>query len=229
MPDAITLSLDSKVFRQNLKRLNDVEVGRAMASALNKTAFEVLDAEKAEASRVFRFAGASTERFLSGRGSFGFKGAKPDHLVVEISPKPKTEQILAPHQSGATLTGATKHHLTAHREFATPVRADRGGAAKVGARGRVPKRLLPGTLLSEGGRGFRAGKAILVRKGGSPRAKGAKKIGRRGKVEVVFALSKTVKLDPVFEFYNVARRTAEREWPTKAKRAFEKIRFPASL
>ena len=69
MADAIVLRLDDREVRRNLKHLSDVQAPRAMAEGINKTAFEVAAAEKAEVRSVFEFAGSTTERFLSGKGS----------------------------------------------------------------------------------------------------------------------------------------------------------------
>lgn len=201
MPATISLRLDDRELRRNIRRLSDTEARRVMADALNKTSFEVLDAEKAEVRRVFEFAGASTERFLSGRGSFRFDGARPERLESHIMPAPKTEEILAPHQAGATLRPG-KGQLSVAGKLAIPV-------VKRGARGRVSKRYEPQTVLR--GRGFVAGRALLLRQ-------------RRG-VRVLFALAPSVKLEQRFDFYRVARETAVRVFPEKARRAWEKLRL----
>ncbi len=187
-----------------------------MATALNKTAFEILDAEKAHAKHVFTFAGPQTEQFIAGRGSFVFEGATPEKLEVAIQPRAKTGgEILAEHAAGATVTTAGDERLEFAGQLVIP--SQREGRIRT-ARGRVPKALLPAELLKARGkrgrtRGYRAGRFIFERVKGQ----------REGKLRHVLAPS--VKLEPRFDFYRIARETAQRVFPQKARDAFAKIRL----
>ena len=217
MSDSITLGLDSEVFRRNIRRLTDVEVGKAMALALNKTAFEILEAEKLAVKMSFPSATPRGVGFLSGRGSFVFDAAAPVSLNVFIYPRRKTEQILIDHVEGGTIL-PTRERLIFGKFLAVPIRE----ARLRGRSGRVPKRLLPSSLLGGKGRGFRAGKVIFERRGGTPR--GAKRRGTTpSRMVPLYALVPTADLKPAFDFHGVARKVAIYQWPLKARRAFEKI------
>jgi hypothetical protein len=196
MPDSITLRLDDREVRRNLRKLTEKELPKALAKALNRTAFEVLDAEKKEVKSIFDFAGPSTERFLSGKGSFRFDKATPSKLDVAISPRKKTGEILEPHQRGAVLTPKSPRRFVIEGKLATPIEAKRT------ARGRVRK---------SRAKRFVAGRAVLERV--------------RGRVRVAFALSATKKLRQRFDFYRTVQRTAEREFPRKVRSEVEKIRL----
>ena len=203
MADTVRLELDTAAFLRSLK-LTEAEVQRAMAKALTRTAFEVRDAEAREVGSVFEFAGAATRGFLtraSGAGAaFRVDGAKPNRLEASIFPAPKTGKILEPHQKGAVIAGGEPGRLTIEKQLATPVTLKRT------ARGRVRGR--------RGKRTFVAGHAVLQRVG-----KGA-----RSAVRVLFALVPRAKLEPRFDFYRVARETAIREWPKKAREEFSRVR-----
>lgn len=209
MPGAITIRFNEREFARQIRHFSDVEVKRAMAVALNKVAFEILEAEKQEVKRIFKFAGPTTENFLAGRGSFVFDGARPDKLVVTIRPREKSGAVLAEHAHGARLFASQKERLTFDGELAVP--AGKFGRIRT-SRGRVPKKLLPGTLLKRpGGRGYRAGKFIFSR------ASAKAESGLR------FVLVPEAKLKASYDFYRVARQTAERVFAQKVKDAFAKI------
>lgn len=200
----IRLSIDDRDLRRSFRRLADREMPRVAAAALNKTAFDVLDAEKAHAKSVFEFAGSATERFLSGAGSFGFEKATPSKLVVSIGPAKKAEQILAPHQAGSTLTPASPKRLVIEGQLATPV--TEGGriapaGARVTARGRVRK--------GRRGKRFIVGRAVLER--------------TRAGVKLIFALSPRFQLKPRFEFYRVAEQTARLVFSDKLRREIARL------
>ena len=198
--DTVRLELDTAAFLRSLK-LTEAEVQRAMAKALTRTAFEVRDAEAAEVGRVFEFAGASTREFLAGRRAFRIQGATERRLEASIFPAPKTGAILEPHQKGAVIAAGEPGRLTIEKQLATPV------ALKRSARGRVR-----GRRASK--RTFVAGRAVLQRVG-----KGA-----RSAVRVLFALVPRAKLEPRFDFYRVARDTAMRQFPQKAREELARVR-----
>ena len=199
MANTVRLELDTRAFARSL-RLTAAEVERAMVKALTRTAFEVRDAEAAEVGRVFEFAGSSTRDFLAGRRAFRIEGAKPGKLEASIFPAPKTGAILKPHEKGATVTPEQGGRLVIEHALAVPVTAKRG------ARGRVGRRRK---------RSFVAGRAILERVG-----KGA-----RSTVRVLFALTRSAKLEPRFDFYRVARDTARSQFPRKAREELAKVRL----
>ncbi len=211
MPEAVTLTLDDRELRRNLRTLSDREAPQAIARALNKTAFEVLEAEKSHVAGAFTFAGAGTRRFLSGRGSFRFRAASTERLEARIFPAPKTERILAQHRAGSVISGEDAGRLTLGDELAVPVDVRRGKT------GKVRRAQLPGAIIAKGGRGFvsKSGRAIVQRSGR----------GKRQRLRVAFALVRRAKLTPVIEFYRVARDTAQREFPRKAREAFARIRL----
>lgn len=199
MVDSIRLELDLLSFLRALK-LTEAEVDRAMAKALTRTAFEIRDAEGREVGSVFGFAGASTREFLAGRRAFRVQGATERRLEASIFPAPKTGKILEPHEKGAVIAAGEPGRLTIAKQLATPI------ALKRTARGRVRRR---------GKRTFVAGHAVLQRVG-----KGA-----RSAVRVLFALVPRAKFSPRFDFYRVARETALREWPKKAREEFARVRL----
>ncbi|HEY4659060.1 MAG TPA: hypothetical protein VIH11_06095 [Gemmatimonadaceae bacterium] len=199
MAETIRLELDTAAFARTLK-LAESALNRALAKAITRTAFEVRDAEAAEAGRVFEFAGPSTREFLSGRRAFRIEGARPDRLEASIFPAPRTGEILEPHVRGAVIAGGEPHRFTIEKQLATPV------ALKRTARGRVRGR--------RGKRTFVAGRAVLQRIG-----KGA-----RSTVRVLFALVPRAKLEPRFDFYRVARDTARRHFATKVREEMAKPR-----
>ena len=143
MAETIRLELDTAAFARTLK-LAESALNRALAKAITRTAFEVRDAEAAEAGRVFEFAGPSTREFLSGRRAFRIEGARPDRLEASIFPAPRTGEILEPHVRGAVIAGGEPHRFTIEKQLATPV------ALKRTARGRVRGRR---GFLSTGRRG----------------------------------------------------------------------------
>jgi len=228
---AVSIELDTREFEQNIRRLKDHEIGRVMSKALNRTAFEIIDAEKAEVQKTFDFAGGQTRQFLSGSGSFFFDKARPEKLDVTIQPRAKTERILRQHQQGALLSGASGTVLRYRGKLAVPVTARRN------TRGRVVREDLPFTPkagassigFKRGSKAFVAGNAILQRQTrksqqGKRRRKGGPRQRSRA-ARVLFALVSTAKLKPSFEFYDVARKTALREFPQKAREEFGKMRF----
>ncbi len=204
MAGLVSIKLNTAAFAQQIKRFGDVDVKRVLAKGLNRTVFEMRDAETAHVGKVFEFAGPSTRSFLtksSGSGqAFRFSLAKPDRLEASLQPAPGTARLLEPHAFGDTIRGGDEKRLTIEGQIATPV------AAKRSARGRVGKRR---------GRAFVAGRAVLQRVG-----KGA-----RSTVKVLFALVPQAKLAPRFDFERVARDTAQRVLAQKVREEFAKIRL----
>lgn len=202
MAEAISLRLDDREVRRNLRKLSRSEMPRAMADALNKTSFEILDAEKAHAARVFE--GPQTERFLAGRGSFRFNKASAGKLQTEIFPTPGPDgrrlRILEQQREGGIFTPGDEGRFVIEKRIAVPVEAKRT------RRGRVRKRSK---------RSFVAGSAVLERVGR----------GRRSRVRVLFALTPQIRIRPRFEFMRTARDTAQRVFVSKVRRSVEKIRL----
>ncbi len=205
MPESITLDLDTADFRRRIRTLTDREVPRVLASAMNKVAFEILDAEKSEVASIFEFAGPGTKKFF--QSSFRFNKARTDKLTAEIFPRDRIAPILEEHQAGDSISGQDSTRLTFRGMLAIPV------GAKRGLRGRVPKRLRPSVVTAPGGKGFVQGRVIRQRKG-----------KKRTPTRILFALVPKARLDARFNFYRVARDTALREFPKKFKRVLEKIR-----
>jgi hypothetical protein len=205
----VTITLDTTAFRRDLARASDAIVRRVMPKAINRTAFEILDAERTEAAHSFMFAGPATRTYLAGRGSFRFDGATADKLEARITPRQqeRAQAILAKQQRGATVTPGQDESIEAGGMLAIPVGARRG------ARGRVRSSELPGALLRKGGRGYIRGRALLVRN------------RRTGDVRVMYALAPRVTIPARFDFYRVARETALREFPRKASEEFAKARL----
>jgi len=211
------ITLDTRELRRNLVKLSNQEVGRAMARALSRTALDIREAEQEHIERTFPNAGASAGRFIAGFRSFG---AKPDSLVAYVTPRgtsptgapSKSEEILLQHREGATIGPSGRvERITFRGRLAIPVNIKRG------ARGRVGKRRTPSALTGPGGRGFLSndGDRIFVRTG-----------KRRYPIRLAYVLRDSADLDPTVEFYRVAQRTAEANFTPKAKREFERIRFP---
>ncbi len=203
----MSLELDTRSLEKTLRELDKRDLPRVLAGALNKTAFEMRDAEAAHVRRVFRFSGPSTRAFLADRG-FAFRGASPRRLEVRLFPRKKTGEILEDHQRGSTISALDGDHLAFGSKLAIPI------SVKRGKRGRVPKRLHPAEVVKPGGRGFvnRRGTVILQR------------VGRTSSISVLYALVDRARLQPRLEFFKVAFRTARRELPKKVTREIQKLR-----
>ena len=126
----IQVRIDDREIQRSLQRIGPA-MGGVLAQSLNRTAFELLDAERAGVEQSFEFAGASTRAFMAGRGSFRFDAARPTKLEVRLYPREKTESLLIEHVAGATI-GPDKRRLLVGERFAIPVEVRRG------ARGKVP-------------------------------------------------------------------------------------------
>ena len=201
---------DDREVQRALRDLRRTGVPKVSAGALNRTAFEVLEAEREHVGRIFNFAGPSTKKFLADRG-FRFKKATPTRQQVEIFPREKTGKILEDHFSGEVFGAAEGERLSFGDQLAIPVEAKRG------VRGKVPKRQRPSEVVKPGGRGFvsQSRKAILQRQGRR----------RRQKVRVLFALTRRAKVSSTFKFFEVAFRKAREVFPAKVRREFEKLRL----
>lgn len=199
----IRANLKDERVRRALRDLERSRYPRATSDALNKTAFEMRDAEGREVASVFDFSGPSTRSFLT-RG-FRFDRATPRNLRVRLFPLRRTARVLEPHVEGDIITAAEGGRLTVGGRLAVPIAAQRG------ARGKVRKRDLPSTLLGPGGKGFisRSGRALLSR---TPRG-----------VQVMFALVERARLRRRFRFFDVAVRTARREFPRKARQVLQSM------
>lgn len=197
----ITLELDDAELRKKLRRLG-ARAPRALAEAINKVAFEVLDAEEAHVRSVFR--GSQPRGFARG---FRFDAAREATLEATIVPRSeRLERIFFEHAVGAEIEatpGPGGGRLELGEQLAIPVGVRRG------ASGRVPRRQAPGALLAEG-KAFVAGQAVLERR-------------KRGGLRVLYALARRARLEARFRFIEVVERTARQEFGAKVRRAMEKL------
>lgn len=232
---AIAVQVDSTSLRRALRRLSDTEGPRLLARALNRVAFDVLEAEQAEARRSFPDASSRGQGFLAGRGSFRFNAARPDRLEAQVFPNPATgrrrgrrEEILEEHRRGAVVL-PNKRRLSIEGSVAVPlgrVRKARGQTGRVPAEFQMRRILRPVRKTKRGGlrksdqnriRAFvaeRGGRgAILFRpRPGSP-------------LEALYALVPQARLEARFDFYRAARDQAVRSFPEKVRRELEKLRL----
>ncbi len=197
--------VDDREVRASLKALR-VEGPKAVADALNRTGFEVLDAEEREVRGAFDFAGPSTERFLS-RG-FAFDKATPGRLAVTVYGRRGARNILE-HQALGAFLGIGEPDVGPGLEGQVAVPLD---TVKRTSRGKVRATQLPARVVGPGGRGFvsRSGRAVLQRV-------------RGGGVRVLYALVSRVRIPKRFDFFGTVAQTARREFPKKADRVLEKI------
>ena len=226
----VTIQLDAASVRQFARNLDLAakEIERGMAKAINRTAFEILEAERSASRAAFPTASNRGRDFLSGRGSFRFEAATPSKLSALIYPNPvgraagassggvprREEILLEAARGGFVLPSSRKLTVNRHSLLAVPVGEARSARAKSG---RLPKKLTPAQLLSEKGRGFIAGRTLLERRGR----------GKSSRVAALFALVPQTTLDRRDFFYAVAAETARRVFPTKAIEEFRRIRFGA--
>lgn len=182
------------------------EAPATVADAVNRTAFEVLDYEEAAIRRSFSFVSDATARFMA-RGFF-FAKATASNPTATVRAKPKSNALLIGHVRGDTIK-AGADHLSFGGKLAVPVPSNVGR----GARGRVPKRLLPSEVVKPGKRGFvaAAGDAILQRLG-----------KKRLPVRVLYGLIDSATLRERFDHVATARNAVLREFPAKARRAIQK-------
>ena len=226
----VTIKLDAASVRQFARNLDLAakQIETAMAKAINRTAFEVLEAERKAARAAFPTASDRGREFLSARGSFRFEQARPGKLEALIYPNPvgraagatvggvpRREEILLEVARGGFVI-PTSRELTVNRQslLAVPVGEARSARARSG---RLPKKLTPASLLSGKGRGFIAGRTLLERR------------GRKAASHVValFALLPRTAFERRDFFYRVAEETARRVFPQKAIEEFRRIRFGA--
>jgi|SRR5688572_7356987 len=226
----VTIQLDDASVRQVARNLDLAakEIERALAKAINRTAFEILEAERAAAREAFPTASDRGREFLSGRGSFRFEQATPASLTAKIYPNPvgraagatsggvprREEILLEVARGGLVLPSSRKLSVRRHTLLAVPVGEARAARAKSR---RLPKRLTPALLLSDQGRGFIAGDTLLERRGRK----------RSSRVVALFALLPRTAFDRRDFFYRVAAETARRVFPTKAIEEMRRIRFGA--
>jgi hypothetical protein len=212
MAETITVELDTRAFAASL-RLTEQQVNAAMAKALRRTGFEIRDAEAARVGSIFKFAGPNTRAFLtrsSGSGqAFRFEHATPSKLEESIFPAPKTGRILRDHETGATIGADTAAGQGAVAKRTTRLAIEGMLATPVGA-----KRFASGRVGRRRSRSFIAGRAVLQRIG-----KGA-----ASTVKVLFALTKSAKLDARLDFYRTARDVARVQFPRKAREELARVR-----
>ena len=214
MAEAI-ISLDTREVEAGLRAIGPAAKA-ALAKALNRTAFEVIEAEKSEAGRVFSKSSPRGRQFFAGRGSYVFpRPATADRLEVTVVPRPSTRsaQIIAQHIEGREIavesTGVRR--LAVGGLLAVPVTVPRGPT------GRVPAREKPAALLRRVGRrrrarGFVAGRALLERVD-------------RARLLVRYALVERARLAAEFGWMRAARDAATRAWPDKVRQEIERARI----
>lgn len=188
---------------------------RAMAEALNKTAFELRDAEADEALRAFDFSSASTAAFVASPRSFVFSPASESALVVEFKPKDRIARLLIDHMTGRTRKTQDAKSVQVGgrpRQFAAPVNVQRSG------RGSVPKSLSPGALLERGSLRAGAKRRTVFVIGNAL----VQRVRGRG-LRTLYALATTVKIEQRLRYLEVARETVRREFPIKARVAWSKF------
>jgi len=202
VPDPVRFVGAERVIAK-LRRLG-LEAERAAAEALNKTAFEVLDAEEAHLRERFEFSQRGAA-FLA--RSFQFAKATPQKLEAVV------EQRRAGYESRASLLG--EHELSGTFEPTDPGRLPFGEqtpqaavpiAVKRDARGRIPNALLPGRLLKRG-KAFVRGNVIV----------------ETGTGRLLYALVARVRIKKRIEVYTTALATAERVFASKVERAIDKV------
>ena len=201
----VQAKVDDKPTRDAIRALAESRYPKAIPDALNKTAFEVLDAWKAHVASIFDFAGNTTKRWLSGRGSFRFKKATRAKQSVEMRPSRSAGAILDDHIDGGFLDKGDER-LTFDGMLAVPINVRRG------TRGRVGKKRTPSAITGKGGRGFRKGDVILERP-----------TKRSKKVRAAYALVDQATAPPVFRFYETAEEAIRKVFITKARQVLSKI------
>ncbi|MFZ2804319.1 MAG: hypothetical protein WA001_03775 [Patescibacteria group bacterium] len=237
----ITVAIDDRELQAKLRSLGPA-LDRAMAKAINRTAFEVIQEEQQEAIRAFRKATPRGKQLVSGKGSFRFDAATPTKLEAFVRPNENVKrriEILEEHERGGTITAHSGvPRLAALDKLAVPV----GLAAQSRkSRGRVAKRFELETLFGERGRGFIAGRAILERVGVS--AKERKAAGQvfgdrttaayhgygKSRSRVLYALVSQAELPDRFRWYEVAREAAAKWFVRKAAEEYGRFSAAAAL
>jgi len=203
------LQIDSRPVSRALKRLQKAGP-RAMAEALNKTAFEILDALERHVASRLEFSGTTTRRFIA-RG-FRFDKARQNEPEVTIftrrGPGGRTRRILTEQALGGFIRPG-EERLTFRGKLAIPINVPRS------ARGKVPKNMAPNALFPDGGN--RGRRRTFVR--------GNVIVQRRGRdTKVLYVLIDQARLRDRIDFKTIVRRTAIREFPRKADRVIDKER-----
>lgn len=221
----VRVRFDTKEVKEALQALRK-EGPKAVADALNRTAFEILDAEAIEVRGAFPFASPSSARFLS-RG-FLFDKATPENLAITVRAKgtratpfdrPAAPAFLAEHAFGDTID-PDKNRLTFAGKLAVPINVKRS------ARGKVKASETPGAILERGG--FATARAIFQRTGGR-RVRGTQQSGRLKGLRLMYLLlERPVKLAARLDFFGVVDRTARTQLPKKAERVLEKLNLRRS-
>lgn len=232
----IQVRIDDRDVRRGLAALGP-RMGAALAKALNRTAFDVLDAERAEAQRAFPKASLRGKQLVSGRGSFRFDAARANALAVHIRPNenvPRRLEILEEHERGGIITaGAGVPRLAVSSLLAVPINEARASRR---SRGVVSKRFQLSTIFGEKGRGFRAGNVVLERVGVSRRER--KAAGHlfgnrtqaavhgfgRSRARALYVLVPQADLPDRFRWYETAQRVAVATFPRKAAEELDKFR-----
>jgi hypothetical protein len=224
----VTATFDDRELLANLRSLGP-DMARVMSNAINRAAFEVINAEQTEARRAFRKATPRGLQLVGGRGSFRFDKATPGNLTALIRPNESVRrrvEILEEHERGGTITAASGiPRLAALDQLAVPINE---AAQSRRSRGRVSKRFELTTLFGEKGRGFIAGGVIFERYGVS--AKDRKAAGilfgdattaafhgyGKTRARALYVLITKARFPDRFRWYEVAREAAAKHLPKKA-------------
>lgn len=202
------IQVDDKRVRRALKDLARSGAPRALADALNRTAFEIREAAGDQVGKALEFKSGSTKSFLANPKSFLVDRASPNQLEAGVFAKDRAAAVLAIHEKGGTVTDDDGRTLSLGDKVAIPV------SVKPNARGRVPKSKTPSALLGSG-RAFisKSGRALVERKGGR----------KNPRYEVAYALVDQFEDDPRLGFLRTAEQVILRVFPEKVQRALEKL------
>lgn len=201
---------DDAEVRAALKLVREVKMPNALKEALRKVGFEMASAEADETERVFH---------PSARGRTLFsKGFRPtrvtqtgDEYEVIVHAKRATDKVLKYHVPGLDVayTAATVKKLEYHSSLAIPVDVQRDAST-----GKVKARMKPSKILAQG-RGYISpdGRRLYVRVGR----------GKAGAIKLAYSLVQHARNKPRFKFFEVAARTAGREFPKKVRYVVQKF------
>ena len=209
------IRLDTREVADALRRLARDGTPRIIATALQKTAFEIKEAERVAIASPFRFASPNTERFLS--TSVRFTAVKPGDTSTTIYPLPKSSAILIEHNQATTIR-ADKRRLDLRSSLAAPVQGQRGPSGKVRA-AESPGRLLErfGERRARTKRQRKPGRYVFVSRSGRAVVEAVS-----GVLRVLYALTPSARLEQRIDFVAVAEREAKRSLPRKVQEAFDK-------
>jgi hypothetical protein len=190
----------------------------AVAEALNRTGFEVLDQLDREVGRSFRFAGPTTERFL--RRGFQFDKATPEALVIQAYPRRAARRLFTTQALGGSFTHREVDRLDLGAKIAVPVGEMR---RRIGPGGRVPERLAPLRLVSSGKAFINAARTAIFLRTAALAPDDIFPSGMPGGLELAYVLVDRIRLRPRFDFFGAFTKAAATEFPRRVDRVIEKI------